>query len=194
MNRDQIIKSILAERRSEEIEAERFFAELAEPCLDKNGKQADVLVIDTDPAGMIGEYLKRGNPFTIAKNGEIQEDAAALGGWLGVMSNIDLTDDVTRHAVGFTALQKARDIVRAYFWATAGIDERENPRTGKIDTYIDEGAGERLQGFIGHLINSEVAGQPFSEVKKMSLSEAQQVIEMVGLSNREIHKSQGEGG
>lgn len=42
---------------------------------------------------------------------------------------------------------------------------------------------------IGHLLNPEVCGQPFSEVSKMSLKQAYAVLEAVNKSNDAISKA-----
>lgn len=42
---------------------------------------------------------------------------------------------------------------------------------------------------IGHLLNPEVCGQPFSEVLKMSISQAYAIIDVINKSNEAISKA-----
>lgn len=46
-----------------------------------------------------------------------------------------------------------------------------------------------LQTIIGHLLNPEVGGQPFSEVKRMRLSEAYAILDAINKSNEAIAKA-----
>lgn len=159
-------------------------------CQDKQDRDVDCLVIDPDPVGIVGEYIRCGNPFWIDDDNEVAQNDDLISHYFNFMSEIDLTVDDNLVAVGYDALSEARETVRLIFWAMSGIVREKSRLTGEMKVFYDESAAEKMRGFFGHLLNPEVAGQSLEQVQKMRFSEASAVIEMVSASNSLLQQAQ----
>lgn len=60
---------------------------------------------------------------------------------------------------------------------------------GKLVAYYDPSAVERIPTLVGHLINPQVCGLSWSEVRRMNFRQADAVIGAVNLSNAAIKKA-----
>ena len=86
-------------------------------CLDKKGNRTEVLIIQTDPEGFLGEVIRLGNPYTFDLNApnNLRENPDKAAEWMGIMSNIDLKVEANLTAIGMDALEQARDAVSGFF-------------------------------------------------------------------------------
>lgn len=158
-------------------------------CPDKNGSAVSALRIDPDPPGIVGEYIRHGNPYAIGAGSAVECDEDMLLHYLNLMSDINLMDDNNLAAIGFDALSKAREIAGQVFWASSGMTEATKRRTGEKTIYVDNSADEKLRGIFGHVINPEVGGQSLDQLKRMSFADVNEVIGMVNASNMLLQKA-----
>lgn len=63
-------------------------------------------------------------------------------------------------------------------------------RGGGLVQYYDPAAAERIPTLVGHLINPQVCGLAWSEVRRMNVRQADAVLGAVNLSNTAIAKAQ----
>jgi hypothetical protein len=159
-------------------------------CSDQTGQPTRQLVIDLDPLGIIGQIMTFGLPFTVSEKGKITENKALSTQYLNFMANIDLTETANLKAVGFGTLGKARAVVRAHFEALAGITRQTRRSDGKPTVLIEPTAPDKMQSFIGHLLNPQVCGQSLESVERMNFGRGRAVIDAVGFSNADISKAQ----
>ncbi len=113
-----VIKSLEQERASivkmvKEFEGQQKFPMDSE-CLDKQGNSTKVLTVDVDREGIFGLYVDLGNPYTITKEGTIEEDKKILSAYLNFMSDIDLSKEENLKAIGWN-IEKARELVQSFF-------------------------------------------------------------------------------
>lgn len=172
-----------------EIPSAQYF-DIDAQCLDRSGRETDRLIIDIDPAGIVGIFLKIGNPFTVSGKGAVIENTDILIAYLDFMANIDLSDEDGLEAIGFDAMSGARSLVMAFFHSMAGIETTTRCSDGKTTTFIDPDAKDRIRARIRHVANPEFGGQPWSEIKRMNFADVQEIISCVNISNMELKKSQ----
>lgn len=106
--------------------------EMAEVFKDRSGNETKVLIIETDKPGLLGEYMDYGNPFSYQTDGDLKEEKGAIGRYMRFMSNIDLERRGAMEAVGWSAISKAREVVRGFFILRL-VSELPEVSTGKPD-------------------------------------------------------------
>lgn len=84
-------------------------------CSDKQETDTQVLIIDTDRKGVLGMYMRQGQPVTLGASGEMTLNEDKLFHYLNFMSNVDLENEDNHEAIGWAAISKAREVVRAFF-------------------------------------------------------------------------------
>lgn len=112
-----------AERKAFTQEAEETLSELGSThdfemsgeCEDKSGELTSVFTVDTDREGILGMFIKHGQPVTVGSGGEmkINDDKIAL--YFSFMANVDISKDANQRAVGMSALAKGRELVSTFF-------------------------------------------------------------------------------
>lgn len=103
-----------ASQEMKEFETVQTFA-MASECVDKNGELTRALIVDTDRAGVIGEFMENGSPFEVTEKGVSEPDKKLISHYLRFMSNVDLSDPDNQAAAGWSAVGKARDMVAGFF-------------------------------------------------------------------------------
>lgn len=85
-------------------------------CKDRNGELTRVLILNTDPEGIVEMDMLYNNPakFDMAK-GELQFDRPLLEEYMALLLNIDLSNDDNKKAVGWKARGKALKRAESFF-------------------------------------------------------------------------------
>ena len=88
---------------------------MSKECEDKEGNATKAFIIDTDRAGILGMFIKHGQPVTLSQGGDLNVDQDKLAAYFGFMANIDVTKDENLSAIGWGALAKGRELVSSFF-------------------------------------------------------------------------------
>lgn len=94
--------------------------EMRGECADKHGNLTRVLILETDPEGILEIDMMTNNPMEFnAQKREIVTDNVLLDKHFARMVNVDLSDDAVRKAVGRKAHLAAYNRAKAFFMLAA---------------------------------------------------------------------------
>lgn len=119
-----------AQKELDALDTVKEFATVEE-VVDKDGTPTRVLEIDLDRVGVLGLFMDVGQPFSVQGNGDLQENPKKISQYMDFMANIDLSDDDNLKKIGWSAMSKARGMVRDFFILRLASDISEGQGTAK---------------------------------------------------------------